>query len=440
MTGRETPPQGPPPKPFHLPATTEFSLPNGLRVTIVPYGKVPKVAVRVYVLAGAANERADQVWLSKLTAALMEEGTRTRSAEQVAGDAADMGGEIEIGSGSDYTSVGGVVLSEFAGRFAALVADVLRDAALPESELARLKMDLLRGLAIAKTDPAELAREAFLKSFFPNHPYGRVFPEEAALQGYSMDAVREFFRANVSAARAHLYIAGKLEGDLRGAVEDAFAGWSAGALAVPAPPRPAQTRSLHLIHRAGAEQTNLLLGLPVAEPSHPDFVKLEVMNALLGGSFVSRITTNIREQKGYTYSPISSISTRRRLGYWVQSADVNTAVTGPALNEIFGEIERLRHEPPGEAELRGIQNYLAGLFVLRNTVSPDAIIAQLHFVDSQGLDRSHLADYVQQVMRVTPAEITAVARAYIEPSRMTIAAVGDRSQIAEQLAPFAPSL
>src|SRR5215470_19722911 len=151
------------------------------------------------------------------------------------------------------------------------------------------------------------------------------------------------------------------------------------------------------------------------------------MDSLLGGSFASRITSNIREQKGYTYSPFSQIGTRRHLAYWVETADVTTAVTGPSMKEILYEVDRLRKEAPSEAELKGIQNYLAGLFVLRNTISPDALIGQLHFVDSQGMDRSFLSTYVQKVMAVTPQQIQGAAESYLVPSKMTLVVVGDKA-------------
>jgi len=433
---KEAPPQGPPPKPFHLPATTDFTLPNGMQVTIVPYGIVPKLAVRVFVGAGAIDEAAGQVWLSKLNAAFMKEGTRTRSAEQVAREAAEMGGQVEINSGSDFTSVGGVVLSDFGPKFVVLLADVLTAARFPASELLRLKADLLRELSIDKSQPGSLARERFLKTLFPDHPYGRTFPSESDLKGYTIEDVQTFYRKNFDAARTHLYIAGKLEGDLRRAIEDAFGGWTKGAPAPDLPARPVKARSFQFIDRPGAEQSNLLLGLPVAEPSSPDYIKLDVMDSLLGGSFASRITSNIREQKGYTYSPFSQIGTRRHLAYWLESADVTTAVTGPSLKEIFYEIDRLRKDPPSGEELKGIQNYLAGLFILRNTISPDAIIGQLHFVDSQGLDRSYLSTYVQNVMEVKPTDVQGMAETYLVPSKMTIVVVGDKAKIADQIAPY----
>ncbi|HLY17318.1 MAG TPA: pitrilysin family protein, partial [Bryobacteraceae bacterium] len=320
----------------------------------------------------------------------------------------------------------------------ALLADVLAAPALPGAEIPRLKADLLRELAVDKSEPGSLARERFLKTLFPEHPYGRAFPAESDLKGYTVENVQAFYRNNFSAGRTHLYIAGKLEGDLRHAVEEALGGWPKGSPAPSLPAQPVKARSLQLIDRPGAAQSNLLLGLPVADPSSADYIKLDVMDSLLGGSFASRITSNIREQKGYTYSPFSQISTRRHLAYWVESADVTTAVTGPSLKEIFYEIDRVRKESPAAKELQGIQNYLAGIFVLRNTISPDAIIGQLHFVDSQGLDRSYLSTYVEKVMEVKPGDIQSVAETYLVPSKMTIVVVGDKSKIADQLKPYTP--
>src|SRR4030095_2826162 len=127
---------------------------------------------------------------------------------------------------------------------------------------------------------------------------------------------------------------------------------------------------------------------------------------------------------GYTYSPNSSLSTRFRDAYWVEVADVTTAVTGPSLKEIFYEIDRLRNEPPSEAELQGIKNYLAGIFVLQNS-SRQGVIGQLSFADLHGLPPNYLSTYVQKVMAVTPKDVQRIAQQYIQPDKMTVVVVGD---------------
>jgi predicted Zn-dependent peptidase len=176
--------------------------------------------------------------------------------------------------------------------------------------------------------------------------------------------------------------------------------------------------------------------LPVADPSNPDNIPLTVTNTLLGGSFGSRITSNIREQKGYTYSPTSQISRRYHDAYWAEIADVTTAATGPSLKEIFGEIDRLQKSPPEAAELHGIQSYMSGLFVIQNSTR-QALITQLRYVDLQGLGEDYLKDYVQKVNAVTSEDVQRMTAKYIKPEQMTIVVVGDKSKITEQLAPYA---
>ena len=189
------------------------------------------------------------------------------------------------------------------------------------------------------------------------------------------------------------------------------------------------------IDRPGAAQSTLYVGLPAPNATSEDSVLLTVMNALLGGSFGSRITSNIREQKGYTYSPSSQISRRYHDAYWAEVADVTTTHTGDSLKEIFGEIERLQKEPPAEAELKGIQNYLSGNFILQNS-SRQALIGQLRFVNLQGLGDAWLSTYVQKVSAVTPKDVQRAATEYIKPEQMTIVVVGDKAKVSEQLAPY----
>jgi predicted Zn-dependent peptidase len=182
-------------------------------------------------------------------------------------------------------------------------------------------------------------------------------------------------------------------------------------------------------------QSTIGVGLPVADPSKADWVALDVTNSLLGGSFGSRITSNIREQKGYTYSPFSFIDAKYHAATWLEGADVTTNVTGASLKEIFGEIDRLRTEAPPADEVRGIQNYLAGTFVLRSSTQA-GLAAQFQFVDLHGLGDDYLTSYVRRVYAVTPAEVQRIAQQYLDPNKMAIVVVGDKKTVADQVAPY----
>jgi predicted Zn-dependent peptidase len=435
---KASPPPPAAPKGFQLPTPTRLTLPNGMKATLVQWGSTPKVTVELAIAAGNAHETAEQVWLADLTGALMREGTPTRTAQRISEEAARMGGGLDITVAADTTEIATDVLSEFGPQAVALVADVARNPRFPEPELKRLKADKLRELSIARSNPQQIALEKFRSVLYAGHPYGRVFPTDAALAGYTLGQVRDFYAKNFGAARAHLYVAGRFDpAAMEKAVRDAFSGWAAGPAPASMAAKPKSVRGIHLVDRPDAVQSTLIVGMPVIDPTQPDYVPLVVTNTLLGGYFSSRMTANLREQKGYTYSPFSQLSSRRHDTYWAQNADVTTAVTGPSLKEIFFEIDKLQSEPPSEEELQSVKNYAAGTFVLQNSTR-GGIINQLQFVDLQGLPETYLRDYVARVNAVTPATIQQMAKKYISDDTATIVVVGDRKVIEEQIKPFGP--
>lgn len=436
LAQKQAPPAGGPPKPFTVPAKQVFTLPNGIKVTMVPYGTTPKVMIDVTMRLGNLNESANQVWLADLTGLLLKEGTQTRSAEQISSDAAMMGDTVAINVGSDLTHAAIDVLSESGPRAAALLADIVQHPLLPASELPRLKSDLLRRLTIAKSQPGQLAHEQFVKTIFPDHPYGRFFPTPEMISGYTIEDVRNFYKSNFGAARTRIYVASKFDpAAMKQAITDAFGKWGSGPKPVTLPAKPASGHAMQTVDRPGAAQSTLWIGLPVVDPSSPDYLPLIVTNSLLGGSFGSRITSNIREQKGYTYSPYSQLTARYRTAYWVEVADVTTAVTGASVKEIFGEIDRLAKETPTQQELDGIKNYLSGVFVLQNS-SRQGLVGQLNYVDLHQLGDDYLSTYVQKINAVTPQQVQEMTQKYLKSDQMAIVVVGDQQKIADQITPY----
>jgi zinc protease len=433
---KQKPPQGPAPKPFSLPASQNLTLKNGVKVTLTPYGNIPKVSMRIVIRAGNGNEGPKQVWLADFMGDLLKEGTTNRTSAQIAEEAASMGGGVNVSASSDEITVGGDVLSDYASGIVKLLADVVEHPLLPASELERIRSNRLRTLAIQRTTPGGLANEAYAKAIYGDHPYGRYFPTEEMLKSYTIEDVRNFYQANIGAARSHIYIAGRFDASLAKDVTAAFEAWNKGPAPVEDVPKLTAKASFTLIDRPGAAQSTIRFGLPVPPPTSADYIPLEVTNSLLGGSFASRITSNIREQKGYTYSPASSVVTEYHAAEWHEGADVTTAVTGPSMTEIVKEIDRLRKDPPGADELQGIKNYMAGIFVIQNS-SRTGVIAQLRFVDLQGLPADWLRNYVPNVLKVTPQDVQRIAESYLDPAKMALVVVGDKARIEEQLKPFA---
>jgi predicted Zn-dependent peptidase len=433
-----TPPKPGTPRDFKVPEPKRFTLDNGLQVALVQWGTMPKVRVTLSIRSGNAFEKANEVWLADLTGDLMREGTTTRSAAQISEEAARMGGSLTIAVGPDSTTIGGDVLSEYGRQMAELVADVVRNPKLPESELARLQANLLRNLAVSLSQPQQLALQKFRAVIYGDHPYGRVFPTEEMIKGYTLAQVQSFYKAMYGAGRSRLYVVGRFDAAaVEAAIRKAFAGWEKGAEPATVAAKPASARAVHVIDRPGAPQSTVILGTPTIDPSHADFIPMTVMDAILGGAFASRITKNIRENKGYTYSPYSEISVRYRDGYWAENADVTTTVTGPSIKEIIAEIDRLQAEPPSAEELTGIQNYLAGTYILQNS-SRGGITNQLDYMDLHGLPPAYASTYVKQVYAVTPQQVMEMARQHIADDRATIVIVGDRKVIEEQVKGFGP--
>jgi predicted Zn-dependent peptidase len=230
-----------------------------------------------------------------------------------------------------------------------------------------------------------------------------------------------------------LYVVGNFDDKaVTDAVASSLSKWKAGPDVWYPEVKAVAVKDTMLLDRKNAPQTTVMIGLPVVTPDNKDYVPMQVTNALLGGSFGSRITSNIRENKGYTYSPFSTTQNMKGSTIWYEQADVTSEHTVDALMEIEKEIKKLQVEPPTKEELEGIQNYQAGIFVLQNS-TPGGIIAQLNFLDLYGLDDSYLTNYVKNIYKVTPDDITQITKKYIDYDKMVKVMVGDKAAVQKQI-------
>lgn len=429
---KETPPLGGQPKNFVVPKTETTTLDNGLSVTFIPYGKTPKVTLRLITQTGNIDD-GDSVWLSDISYEMLRQGTETASAKQLAESVANMGGEIDTSVGMDSSFIGMSVLSEFADDAAAMIADMVMHAKFEDSDLARIKADTQRRLAVSLSSPSAIANEAFYHSVYGNHAYGRLYPTSESIDALTTKATAEFVKTHLVPNRSHLYVSGVFnKSEVSSAINAAFGQWKAGEIVERKTVLTQSGPSFTLLERENAPQSTLRLGLPTIGPAHADYMKLNVMNTLLGGAFSSRITSNIREDKGYTYSPRSTIVNRVGSGMWYEAADVTAESTGAALDEIVKEINLLSTQTPSDEELSGIQNYMAGIFVLRNS-SRSAIISQLAFAELHGLDEGFLKDYVKTIYAISPQDVKDVTERYLDVEKMHLTIVGDTKTVTPQL-------
>ncbi|MEX2447016.1 MAG: pitrilysin family protein [Dehalococcoidia bacterium] len=424
------------PSAFRLAPRVRMRLDNGMRATLVSAGVVPTAAVRLVLRTGSADVPEGQTWLDRFIHDYLREGTEAHDASGLADAFAALGGRFAVDADEHTTVLRTDVLAEGAPAAIGLLAEIARRSTFPASEADRLRADLRRSLDLVLAQPQFVTYQAFRAALYDGHPYGRLAPPPEVVDAFDPAAARSFWLGETGAHRAHLLVGGRFdEAAVTVALREAFEDWEPGPEPAHRPPEMRRGRSLHLVDRPGAEQSTLYIGVGVPAPTHEDYVPLEVTNFLLGGSFHSRITMNIREEKGYTYSPFSAVSSRPRDAFWVETADVTTEVTGAALDEIVAEIEGLRAEPPNVEELEGIQNFAAGSFVMRQA-TPGTILDHLEFLDLHGLDESYSERYVERVRAVTPDLVRDMAARYLPSAEMTIAIAGDRSRIDGQVARF----
>jgi predicted Zn-dependent peptidase len=272
-----------------------------------------------------------------------------------------------------------------------------------------------------------------MQAYYGDNVYGRSLPAEAQLSAYTLAEARGFHAENFAPNRAHIYVAGQFDrAAVRAAIERAFADWQPGAVRSVPPVAVSGRPRLLLSNRPDAPQTTLRLGFAAPATLAADDIAMRVTNALLAGSFTSRITQNIREDKGYTYGPNATIHRHFGETSWIFNADVTTKDTGAALKEVFGEIRRLQTETPPVEEAGGMATWMAGTFILGNG-STGGLVNSLMTRDLHGLPANWLTSYVPAVLAVDGAAMRATATRYFTLDRMTLVLVGDLAAIRPQI-------
>lgn len=428
---KERPPQGGEPRDFKLPTVETYELSNGVKVTLVSHGRVPKTTIGVVVRTGNLND-GGKPWIADLTAEMMTEGAAEKNASELALAAASMGGSLSISTGLDQTFVTMDVLSESAPAAVALMSDVLQRPAFPESKFDQVKTSLLRNLSVSASQPQAMANDAFVSMMYPGHPYARAaLPDPSQVAALTLADVKAYYASNFGGQRTHIYVVGRFDfAMLKNAISKRFGAWRKGPSALVLLPGKALGPAVRLVNRPGAVQSTIRFGKRV--PPIDGAVDLEVTNTLLGGYFSSRIVRNIREDKGYTYSPGSAINWVYKAANWRQAADITSEATGPALAEIIKEIRGLQAKPPPDAELQGAKNYVNGAFVIQ-LASRGGIANRLAFVDLHGLGLGYLENYVSAVRALTPGDIQKAARTHLSVEEMSLVVVGDIASVRSQL-------
>jgi len=425
-------------RPVTWPKRTRARLANGLEVVLAEAHSIPKFHGELYFRAGNALVSDRSTGLAEMTATLVRTGTSKRASRQIEEDLRRLGADLGSSAGQDTSAIGFAGLSEFAEPLLQLVNELAREASFPESEFERERRQKLEEVKLERTSPGFLGSERLRKILFGAHPYALISPSEAQVAAYKLDDLRSVYREIYTPENGLLMLVGDFDPQpMLKTIEKIFGNWSgkkSAAKEFPAPPK-LQGRHVYFVHNPGSVQTQILVGCHSITRKHPDWLQLGLTNSLYGGAFNSRLVMNIREDKGYTYSPRSSVHPLRQHGYFSVSAAVRNDVVAASLTEIFYELDKLRSLPVPEAELADAQNYLTGVFSM-GLATQEGLLSQFSTVELNELPADYLETYRDKIRAITSADLMTTARKYFDSANMQIVIVGDRSQIEDQAALF----
>jgi zinc protease len=449
------------PRDYRFPAFERIVLDSGLQVLTVNLPGRPLVSANLIIRRGAADEPPDLGGVTILAARAATEGTERYKGVELIEAAERLGATLHADASWDSFVASVDVAASRLGAALELLDELVERPTFPEADVARLRDERLNDLLQVKADPRRRVERAFTSVIYaPDSPYSRpAAGDEATVPGLDADAVRQVHRMLLDPSQAALVVGGDLTGlDVPALARSAFAGLAGrvaggaegsarvarpapaastapavpAALAVPAATTAVDRPIVRFYHHPGAVQTELRIGHVGVARKVPDFHAIQLMAAILGGLFNSRLQMNLREEKGYTYGIGAGFEMRRGAGPFAVRTAVQTAATVPSISESLIELNRMRDTDVTEAELRAARDYLVGVFPLRFE-TPEAVVAAIGGLYSLDLPDDELARYRERIEAVTIGDIRRTARDRIHTDRIAIVAVGDADVLGKDL-------
>lgn len=426
---------------FRFPTIARQELPGGLKLRTIEHASVPVVTFVLQIAGGSGADPDALAGLAALTADMVDEGTGTLTAIDVSDALARIGAEYDVDVGADATTFTLTTLARFAARGARLLADIVTRPSLHEGDFDRVRQLRLDRLKQLKDQPSAVAERSFLKLLYADHPYGHLsIGSEASLTQMRLADVAEFHRAAFRPNQATLVVAGALShADAAAVAGEAFGDWTPGdastvvRVAADIEPGRGHERVLAIVPRDGAAQSELRIGHLAAKRNTPDYPALLVMNAVLGGQFVSRVMLKLREEKGFTYGARTGFDWRRGLAPFALQTSVQTRSTAEAIRDSLDEIAALRDSRPPTVEELALARASLTRGYPRNFETAQQVARSAAQLDLYGLPVSYFEEFTAKVNAVTAELVTAAARTYLDPSRLTTLIVGDHAAISASL-------
>ncbi len=426
-----------PPREYNFPRFERRVLENGVRLVVAPVKKLPLVTVAVLIEAGAVCDPEGREGTAQLVAQLLLEGTQKYDGAELTERFENLGASIDASADWDSAAVTMTALAEHLPDAFALLGEVIRTPAFRTREVERLKAERMAALLQLRAEPRGLADELFSRFLYtPTSRYARPDGgDERSVDSILREHVVSFYETRYLPGGVTVIVAGDVTVDRAEELTRAALGdWAGGApQRVTADDVPGRRgREVHLIAKSDAPQSELRIGHVGIPRNHPDFFPVNVMNAVLGGLFNSRINLNLREVHGYTYGAFSAFEWRRQAGPFVVHTAVKSDITDAAAHEVLLEIDRIRNEPVSPDELSLATSYLDGVFPIRFETTA-AIAAALAVLVVHGLPEDYYDSYRERVRSMTADQILLAAQNYLHPESLQMVVVGDPLTIRAKL-------
>lgn len=418
-----------------LPAFEIWTMDNGLDVIFVEQHEVPKVRLNLFVGGSETGAPAEKQGVANLMASLLTKGTRIRTAAQIAESIESIGGSVNARAGLESVSLSVDVPTPDSKLAFHMLAHLARFANFPQEEFDVAKAQSLTLLQQSEVNPSTLANRQFGRIAFGDHPYG-YYTSSASVEGLTRADVVDFHKTYFKPNNALLVIVGDLTSEKAHLLaEDAFKAWKSGDvpdyMAYPTAVT-GDTSVIYLVDRPGSQQATIHIGNLAIDARSPDRYALTVTNAVLGSGASSRLFSNLREDKGYTYGVYSRFARPNDTGSFRVVTDVNQDNTADAIREILKELDRIRTEPISDQEMADAKGRLIGNFALAIEEPSDFArqLASRHMAD---IPLDELGTYLQSLEQVTIEDTLNAAATYINADQPIIVIVGDASVVEPQL-------
>ena len=425
---------------FRFPAFSHRRLASGLDTYVLEDHRTLLVSIRLLLPLAGADDPPERPGLASFTAGLLEDGTTTRSSQQIAEEIENLGGSLGSGAGWAASAVSTRVLSRDFEAGLELLADVALRPAFHGNEVERQRRERLAEWLRRRDQAAALAEETFAAAVYGSTPYGHtLLGDRASLEAIRRDEIVDFWRPRRIARGAALLIVGDIDAEhAREAAEQALAELHNGpALPPPRLDAPPRRRRVVIVDRPGAAQTELRIGHWGPPRTHPDRAAIAILNMILGGKFTSRVNLNLRERHGFTYGASTGFVDRRGPGPFLAWTAVRTDVAARAAEEILFEVDRIRSEPVSKDELDEAVRYLTGVFPY-GLQSLGGLLGRLEELAVFGLPDDYFDRQLEAISRLDAATIHRVAREHLHPEDAVVLAVGPRAELEPAFERFGP--